>query len=37
MRNMKRVLMDKGERNSPLGRTRSRWNDNIKTYVKDIE
>jgi hypothetical protein len=31
-----RVLMGKPEGNSPLGRTRRRWEDNIKMDIKEV-
>jgi hypothetical protein len=35
-RNVYRLLVGKPERNSPLGRSRLRWTDNIKTDPLDI-
>jgi hypothetical protein len=32
-----RVLLRKRERRRPLGRARHRWEDNIKTYVREVE
>jgi hypothetical protein len=31
-----RILVGKPERNRPLGRPRSRWENNIKTDLKEI-
>jgi hypothetical protein len=35
-RNVYRLLVGKPERKRPLGRTRHRWNDNIKIDLLDI-
>jgi hypothetical protein len=32
-----RVLVGKTEGKRPLGRPRSRWEDNIKMYLQDVE
>jgi hypothetical protein len=31
-----RILMGKPEGKRPLGRTRHRWKDNIKTYLREV-
>jgi hypothetical protein len=31
------ILVGKTERKRPLGRSRRRWMDNIKTYLREIE
>jgi hypothetical protein len=33
--NVYRILVGKPERNTPLGRPRRRWGDNIKIYLRD--
>ena len=33
---MHRVLVGKPERKRPLGRSRSRWEDNIKMYLQEV-
>jgi hypothetical protein len=35
-RSIYRVLVGKPERKSPLGRPRSRWEDNIKTDLQEV-
>jgi hypothetical protein len=35
-RGVHRVLVGKSEGNSPLGRLRRRWKNNIKIYVQDV-
>jgi hypothetical protein len=35
-RNAYRILVGKPEGKRPLGRTRSRWEDNIKIYLRSI-
>jgi hypothetical protein len=35
-RNACRILVGKPERKTPLGRPRHRWEDNIKTDLRDI-
>jgi hypothetical protein len=34
MRNACKILIEKSEGMRPLGRTRPRWEDNIKMYLK---
>ena len=34
---MYRVLVGKPEGKRPLGRTRRRWQDNIKTYLREVD
>jgi hypothetical protein len=36
MRNVYRILVRKSVRKRPLGRSRRRWEDNIKTYFREI-
>ena len=36
-RDVYRVLVGKPERKKPLGKTRCRWEDNIKTYLQEEE
>ena len=36
-RNGYRVLVRKPERNRPLGRPRSRWEDNIKIDLREVD
>jgi hypothetical protein len=35
-RNAYRILVEKPEGKRPLARSRRRWVDNIKTYLRDI-
>jgi hypothetical protein len=35
-RNAYRILVGKPEGKRPLGRSRHRWMNNIKTYIKDV-
>jgi hypothetical protein len=35
-RNAYRILVGKSEENRPLGRTRGRWEDNIKMNLREI-
>jgi hypothetical protein len=36
MRNAYKILVGKPERKSPLGRSRHRWEDNIRMYLREI-
>jgi hypothetical protein len=36
MRNTYRLLVGKSEESAPLGRSRHRWEDNIKTDIKVV-
>jgi hypothetical protein len=36
MRNAYRILVGKSEGKRPFGRPRNRWEDNIRTYLKEI-
>jgi hypothetical protein len=36
MRNLYKILVEKSERKRQLGRPRSRWEDNIKMYLREV-